>query len=332
MAGESKVDRYDVLGVGIVTVDDLLYVESYPPPDSKVPVRRRIRQCGGLTGTALVAASRLGSRCAFAGFLGQDELSEFVREAFRREDVDVSNVHRSIVRKPIHSTIIVDETDQTRTIFFEKDEAAYEGEDWPPADLIRTTRVLFLDHDHAERGIRIARIALEAGIPVVADFERDDGPHFEDLLPLADHLIINQAFAERLTGKTEPGESIRALQNPDRVVVVTCGIRGVWFSRSAASPIEHQPAFPVAVVDTTGCGDVFHGAYASALAEGQPLNQRIRFASAAAALKATRPGAQAGSPTREQVDRFLQERGCPGSSECSHFAARDRDSGSIAGQ
>src|SRR5438067_10401824 len=101
---------WDVLGLGCVAVDDLLYVPAYPPPDAKVRVRRRERQCGGLTATALVAAARLGARCAYAGVLGDDEFSHFVLDTFRREDIDVRHVVGHAAARPIHSTIVVDES------------------------------------------------------------------------------------------------------------------------------------------------------------------------------------------------------------------------------
>src|SRR5436305_6526894 len=93
--------QYDVLGLGCVAVDDLLYVPAYPPADAKVRVRRRERQCGGLTASALVAAARLGSRCAFAGVLGDDEDSAFVVACFAREGIDTSQ----LVRRPHASHI-----------------------------------------------------------------------------------------------------------------------------------------------------------------------------------------------------------------------------------
>src|SRR5881398_3181423 len=107
----------DVLGLGAVAIDDLLFVDTYPPPDAKVRVHRRERQGGGLTATALVAAARLGARCAYAGVLGEDELSEFVRQRLQVEGVDVSLVRRRSDARPIHSIIIVDESRQTRNIF-----------------------------------------------------------------------------------------------------------------------------------------------------------------------------------------------------------------------
>ncbi len=87
------------------------------------------------------------------------------------------------------------------------------------------------------------------------------------------------------------------------LVAITDGAEGCWWSEDGA--VRHLPAFPVAAVDTTGCGDVFHGAYASAIVRGLPAEARLRYASAAAALKATRSGGQAACPTAAEVDAFL---------------------------
>jgi sulfofructose kinase len=88
-------------------------------------------------------------------------------------------------------------------------------------------------------------------------------------------------------------------------VALTCGAEGCWFLERGSSAVRHLPAFRVNAVDTTGCGDVFHGAYAAALARGLEVRECLRFATAAAALKATRHGGQAGIPTRRQVRTLL---------------------------
>jgi sugar/nucleoside kinase (ribokinase family) len=298
----------DVLGLGCVAVDDLLYVAEYPPADAKVQVRRRERQCGGLTGTALVAAARSGARCAFGGILGQEEFSRFVLDTFSREGIDVSHCVRREGVRPIHTTIIVDEGRHTRTIFFDLQGATGADPQSPPEEVIRLARVLFVDHYGIEGMTRAARIACAAGIPVVADFERHEWPGFDDLLRLVDHLIVSQEFASRLTGESGPAAAVTALGADRRTaVVVTCGADGCWYAgrdETAGVP-THQPAFAVPVVDTTGCGDVFHGAYAAALARGQSLAERVRYATVAAALKATQAGGQAGIPTRAAVEAFL---------------------------
>lgn len=316
MAGGTVSDgkRFDVLGLGIVTVDDFLYVDRYPSPDEKVRVSRRLRQCGGLTGTALVAAARLGARVAYAGVLGDDELSAFIRVTFEREGIDVSRVNPAVNRPPIHSTIIVDESAATRTIFFEADASLGAEGDWPPEDVVRSARVLFIDHKNDDVMIRAARVAAAASIPVVADFERAEAPRFRELLNLADHLIIGERFAHEITGEHEPARVFDALLGVDsssgRVAVITRGEKGCVARggfRGENSDVQ-IPAFEVAVADTTGCGDVFHGAYAAALAFGMPLEIRLKFASAAAALKAMHHGGQAGIPSRNAVEALLRER------------------------
>jgi sugar/nucleoside kinase (ribokinase family) len=317
--GDPLSPRFDVLGLGVVAVDDLIYVDAYPPADSKIQARRRERQCGGLAATALVAASRLGSRCAYAGMLGRDELSRYTRDRFRAEGIDLSHLVEEETARPVHSTIIVDTTGQTRTIFYEHRGSGAAHAELPAADVIRSARVLLVDHWGVEGTIRAGRIARKAGIPVVADFERHDVPRFPELLALANHLILSLDFALLLTGESTPASAARALWGEGRdTVVVTAGDQGCWFLTARDSCTEaasvrteaiYQPAFPVESKDTTGCGDVFHGAYASALARGLGAVERIRFSSAVAALKATRPGGQAGIPTLQAVEAFLEH--CP---------------------
>ena len=301
--------RFDILGLGAVAVDDLLYVDEYPPAESKVRVRRRVRQCGGLTGTALVAAARLGSRCAYVGMLGDDELSRFVINGLTREGIDLTHRVRRVDARPCHSTVIVDRQRKTRTIF-----AAVEGPIGadhllPEADLIRAAGVLLIDHHGLQGTIRAARIAWEAGVGVVADLERDPGPPFDELLPLVDHLIISKKFARELTSIDDPAGAAAKLHTFDsQSVVITCGSAGCWYvDATCRQGPRHCPAFEVEVVDTTGCGDVFHGAYASALARGEDQHRRVTLASAVAALKATQEGGQAGCPSLATVNQFLQE-------------------------
>jgi ribokinase len=300
---------FDIVGLGCAAVDDLLYVPAYPPADAKLQIRRRERQCGGLTATALVAASRLGARCAYAGVLGDEELSRFVRDRLRQQGVDVSLVRNRPDARPIHSIIIVDEGRQTRNIFYDLEGVFGAEPGWPDADFIRTARALVVDHFGVEGMTWAARIAREAGVPVVADLERDEMPGFRDLLDLVDHVIVSRGFAAKLSGATEPAAAAVKLWHAGRTaVVVTAGEQGCWYV-TAGQPPRHQPAFAVQAVDTTGCGDVFHGAYASALVRGLDVPDVVRFASATAALKATQRGGQAGIPTRPIVEAFLREHG-----------------------
>jgi len=294
-----------------VAVDDLLYVDEYPAADSKVRVHRRVRQCGGLTGTALVAAARLGARCAYVGALADDELSQFVIDNFVREKIDTAHRARRGDAPPVHSTIIVGRQQHTRTIFASVGGHVGPDSEKPPDELIRAAGVLLIDHHGPEGTIRAARIARSAGIGVVADFERDPGGAFERLLPLVDHLVVSERFARELSAEADPARAASALgARYESTVVVTCGESGCWYLDAVSDGKPRQfAAFPVDVVDTTGCGDVFHGAYAAELAAGSELPRRVAVASVAAALKATRHGGQEGCPTRVEVEQFLAQNG-----------------------
>ena len=298
--------RFDILALGCAAVDEILYVPAYPPADAKVEVRARERHCGGLAATALVAGARLGARCAYAGALGHDDDSRFVLTTLRREGVNVRHVVSRADAGPVRSVIVVDEARRTRNIFYDTQRALGADAKLPAKNLILAARVLLVDRFGIPGMIRAARLARAADIPVVADFESSQLPRFGELLALCNHLILSKAFAQKLTGAKTPAAAAAKLWRADRsVVVVTTGADGCWFLDRPGGKAKHLPAFRVRAIDTTGCGDVFHGAYAAALAREMELVPRLRFASAAAAIKATRHGGQAGIPTLAVVEKFL---------------------------
>jgi len=296
---------FDIVGLGLAAVDDLVSVERYPPPDSKVPILRRVRRCGGLNATALVAAARLGSRVAYAGIVGNDEDSRFVLDALRDKGVDTDHVYVYPGARPVLSTVVIDEAERTRTIFMDTSGLVGPDEDWLPRELLATCRVLLVDNFRIGLQIRAARFARESGAAVVADLDGALSPRLGELIGLADHLIVSSSYATLLTGEHDPRAAALALRAPGRAVVITRGAEGSWYLHDVSSEPAHQEAFPVDAVDTNGCGDVFHGAYAVALADRLPLPLRVRSASATAALSATTPGGQEGIPDADAVTHFL---------------------------
>ncbi len=295
---------FDVLGLGCTAVDDVVCVPSFPAADQKVRVERSFRRSGGLTGAALVTAARLGARSAYAGRLGTDEFSRYIAEDLQREGVEVSYAPRSPKACTVRSTIIVGSATGSRNIFYEVKGLLGAHDSLPAARVIRASRVLFIDHYGMRGNLRAARIARSAGVGVVADFEDDAVPVFQEVLATVDHLILSEGFALRITREASAARAALALWRADRAaVIVTCGAKGCWcVSASFAQKAQHYPAFRVRAADTTGCGDVFHGAYAASLARGDTLPVRIRFAAAAAALKA----AQNEIPRLAAVRKFLR--------------------------
>lgn len=299
---------YDLLAIGAVAVDDLVYLDGHPTADGKMPIREERREGGGLAGTALVAAARLGARAAYLGVLGHDDLSRFTLAELVREGVDCSHVHIREGARPVHSVILVDRLTGTRTILFNLAGVQPPAMEDVDANLIASCRVLFVDSTLPAVALHAVRLAQDCRAPVVADLEHADRPGVPELAQVVDHLIVGVNFASRLTGATDPADMVTALWHAGRAAcVVTAGERGCWYvGRETDGEVCHQPAYPVHIVDTTGCGDVFHGAYAARLAAGDDLATRIAAASATAALKATQPGGRRGIPDWMTVRRFME--------------------------
>jgi sulfofructose kinase len=153
----------DILGLGCVAVDDLLYVPSFPVANTKVRVLSWERQCGGLTGAALVTAARLGARCAFGGLLGLDELSHVIEENFLSEGVEVKFAPRAMDASVVHATVIVAAETGTRNIFYRINGRLGADDLLPTESVIWSARVLFLDHYGMVGNLRAALIGRAAG-------------------------------------------------------------------------------------------------------------------------------------------------------------------------
>jgi sulfofructose kinase len=295
-----------ILALGSVAVDDLLFA-SYAPPNVKTPVKRRERHFGGQAATALYAAARLGSQCAYAGMLGTDELSLSAIGNMRSAGIDLAYMGQNPQAHAVYSLIIVDNEHHTRNIYYHSSPFSGAAVDWPPEEVLRACQVLLVDQHGIAGMTRAAAVARAASIPVVSDLESAP-PGSETLFNLIDHLIISDSFALAYSKKSSPAEAAAALWTPERAaVVITCGGDGCWYLEEGMAKAEYFPAYAVTVVDTTGCGDVFHGVYAAGLIEGLGLKERVRLASAAAAMKAMKRGGQAGCPDRPSLEAFLNQ-------------------------
>jgi sugar/nucleoside kinase (ribokinase family) len=147
---------------------------------------------------------------------------------------------------------------------------------------------------------------------VVGDIERLDEPGAAELLGLVDHLIVPLRLSRELTGADDAAEAVSRLAAGRAAAVVTCGAEGCWYA-AGSEPVRVRqfPAFRVPAVDSTGCGDCFHGAYGALLASGADLEERIQTASACAALKASRRGGPAAFPRAAEVRSFLAGQDAP---------------------
>ncbi|WP_322511786.1 PfkB family carbohydrate kinase, partial [Chloroflexus sp.] len=156
---------------------------------------------------------------------------------------------------------------------------------------------------HLPAAIPAAQQVRAAGGRIMIDAERVK-PAVMELLPLCDDIVVSANFARAVTGLSDLAAATRVLhERYQRLVVVTAGEAGSW--AYAGDEIIHTPAFPTQPVDTTGCGDVFHGALLFALLRNDPLPAALRFASAAAALKTRGLGGRSALPTLAEIEALL---------------------------
>jgi sugar/nucleoside kinase (ribokinase family)/ribosomal protein S18 acetylase RimI-like enzyme len=296
---------FDVVGAGTMAVDDLLYVEQYPPSDHKVRIHGTARHLGGQIATALAAASSLGAHCACAGVLGQDEFSCAMRQGLAAAGVDLRFMREGDA-SPIHSVVIAESISKSRTIFYDPHRAvAFPAVE--AADLVQAARVLLIDQLGPETGLEIVRLAKEFGIRVVLDLEWPDDDSLYPLLAGATDVLVSRSFGSALTGSDDPERILKLLDGGTRnCTAVTCGAQGCYAMIGNDPVAIHIPSFSVEVVETTGCGDVFHGAYAACLAQGFDVAAALEFAAAAAAVYASRPTGWNHLPLRTDVAGLLE--------------------------
>lgn len=300
--------HFDVVGLGSCAVDYLGMVPEFPMPDSKNQLKKFTRQGGGPVATALVSLARLGSSTTFLGKLGSDELSAFVLDDFAREGVDINNVEREEGATPYFAFVVADESSGKRTIWWTDEGVSQMKADEVKKEVIASGRFLLIDEYQFEAALEASRIAREAGVQVVLDAETPGKPGMDRLVRGCDILIAPDEFACAFTGEEAFESSSRVLHGMGpRVVVVTLGVEGS-FCRTK-DDCFHQPAFQVEAVDTTGCGDVFHGAFIYGMLQSWSLRRIAEFANAAAALNCRELGGRAGAPILREVRDFLDGKG-----------------------
>ncbi len=310
MGGSERVtDRKAyVVGVGHCCQDLICTVEAYPPEDGSTHITAMDNsQGGGAVATALVAAARLGTPAAVIANLGTDGAGESILRGFRAEGVDVSGVRR-VDGASSQSIVMVNPANGSRTKFPCRDSLPPIPFDEAQRALIAGAAVLHLDGTRWDNAMAAARIAKEAGVTISLDgcSRQTDNERNLQLAAMADILIMNAVYPFKVSRKDDPEEALRfmaSLGAPKRVVMMTRGREGSL--ALIDGKLAAFPAFPVKAADTTGAGDVFHGAFLSEWLKREDIRACIRFASAVSALKCLRTGGRRGIPDRGEAERFL---------------------------
>jgi len=297
--------RWDVIGIGENSVDSVNLLPGYPQPSgpsAKMRIRERHVLCGGQMATAMCACASLGLRAKYVGVTGTDDNGRRIRAELQTRNVDISDlVIRDVENR--FAVILVDENTGDRMVLWDRDDRLRLRDSELPVDALGKTAVVHVDDVDDEVAIRAARLAREAGAMVTSDIDRLT-PRTQELASTVTHAIFAQHVPTALTGVANTEAALRTLRRTlDNVLVVTMGEHGA--SALDGDRFYHEPAFAVHAVDTTGAGDVFRGGFIYALVNGQPLDQALRTANAAAAVSCTRLGALNGVPTLAEVRELM---------------------------
>jgi len=306
-------DVPQLIGLGVCTLDCLQTVLEFPTGDQVIHSQNTCLMGGGPVATALVAAAKLGIPTAMIDRIGDDWRGDHVRTEFEEAGVDTRWLTTAANSTTALANVMARQSDGARAIVFASGSAAEycAGE----LDHIRWSNgsILHINGRHWPACLDIARKAKTAGTRI----SFDGGAHrYRDevcrLLPDTDIAIVAAEFASHLAGDLKT-QLDRLLDYGAQIAGITDGKNGSWFAWRDAATGEldyfHQPAFDISpLVDTTGCGDVFHGAFLASLLQKKSTRTAARRASAAAALNATALGGRGRLVDSDALDQFLNER------------------------
>lgn len=295
-----------IICVGHAALDRIYRIEAFPSSPSKVRALEHIECGGGMAANAAAAIARLGGKAELWSRVGEDDAGVRIRIGLKAVGVDVRSVQPFEDGRSSTSAIIVDDQGE-RLIVGARDINMPSGTSWLPLERIRGAAAVLADVRWLE-ALRVAFArARHEGVLTVLDADLGAREALGEILALADYAIFSAPALEDFAPEAPIEARLhRVLRMGPRHAGVTLGAGGYRWADASGGGI--QPAFPVDVVDTTGAGDAFHGAFTLALVEGMPAVDCARFACATAAMKCTRLGSRAGLPRRSEIEAFLSAR------------------------
>lgn len=297
-----------IVGIGACVADTLINVPRYPTEDTKMRATSTKVAGGGPVATGLVAVSKLGVSAGYIGVLSDDNGGLFLKKDFEKYGVCTANIEIKSGYRSFTSVIWLSAESTSRTCVFDKG-------DLPPLQLTEAQRgavaeadILMVDGNELDAAVEAAKHAHGNGTKVLYDC---GGlyPNVERLLAETDIMIPSEEFAMGHTGEKTAEDAAKKLfdtYHPE-VVVVTQGKRGgILYD---GDKLISYPIYPAEVVDSNGSGDVFHGAFAAALAYGFGFEKCCHFSSAVSAMKCMGIGARESVPSFEAVKNYMKENG-----------------------
>jgi sulfofructose kinase len=295
---------FDVVGVGLNATDTLLIVPRFPPYAGKAPFEQEIVSPGGQVASAMVACAHLGMRAKYIGTIGDDERGDIQWASLQSTGVNLDHVQRRKGCPNQSAYIVVDRSSGERTVFWSRPECLMLEPHEITPEQITCARLLHIDGHDTAAVARAAGIAHQHGIPVTVDV--DTIYHgFDRVLPFVDYRVASSEFPSAWTGRSDPFRALETLQEEYgmKVAAMTLGCHGAL--ARADGRYFYAPGYVVDCVDTTGAGDVFHGAFCYAVLQGMQMLEALEFSNAMAALNCTALGARSGIRGMDEIHGLM---------------------------
>lgn len=294
-----------IIAVGHAALDYVYRIEAFPSSPTKIRALEHVASGGGMAANAAAAIARLGGDVSLWARIGDDPSGAIIRQQLKAEGVGTTHVRTCAGVSSATAAVIVDRKGE-RLVISEDDHDFALAADWLPIADIKNAGAVLSDLTWLEGTVAAFGAARALRVPTVLDIDLNSGQLLSKVLGLADYAIFSApAFRLFVTGDSDEERLSKLAQSGIHHAGVTLGAQGyLWMTRDGER-CHRQAAFPVEVVDTTGAGDAFHGAFAWAISEGLKDPESARIASAVAAMSCKGLGARAGLPNRSEVELFL---------------------------
>jgi len=283
--------QFDVVGVGLNATDTMLVVPHFPAYGGKVPFLSETYSPGGQVATAMVACAKLGLNAKYIGTIGDDERGRIQLESLRGSGINLDHVQQRHNCANQSAYIVIDQSTGERTVFWSRPDCLRITPEQIAPDQITCARLLHIDGHDTAAVEHASGIARQHKIPVTVDVDTIY-PGFDRVLPLVDYLIASSEFPARWTRIEDPFEALAAIQRQHGMAVAAMTLGGHGALARAQGRYFYSPGFVVDCIDTTGAGDVFHGAFCYSVLQQMPLAEALEFSNAMAALNCTGTGAR----------------------------------------
>jgi sulfofructose kinase len=296
-----------IIAVGHAALDYVYRIEAFPSSPTKIRARAHVASGGGMAANAAAAIALLGGDVSLWARIGDDPSGAMIRQQLDALGVGTSHVRSCAGVSSATAAVIVDRNGE-RLVISEDDHDFPLAADWLPIADIKNAGAVSSDLTWLEGTLAAFGAARAHNVPTVLDIDLNSGQLLSKVLGLADYAIFSApAFRQFVKGANDEARLAMLVQSGIRHAGVTLGVNGyLWMTGD--KDLHRQVAFPVEVVDTTGAGDAFHGAFAWAISEGLSDPECARIASAVAAISCRGLGARAALPTRTEVEQFLEDR------------------------